>query len=328
MGVSARKLSRNDPCWCGSGRKYKKCHMEEDRAAGIQRFAPREGEEAGHVPGEKAGPARRVPAGIPRPSYAGDGKRERGCKGVSILEGGELEIMRDTCRTARRVLDRGIEAVGPGVTTDEIDAVVHQACIDEGGYPSPLNYMGFPGSACISVNEVVCHGVPDARPLANGDIVNIDVTLFLNGFHGDCSETVAVGDIDADSRRLMGVTRECLRRGISSIRPGGHVRDIGCSIVPYVNQHGYSVERSYCGHGIGRCFHMDPQVLHYCARGRSPVMKPGMIFTVEPMINMGTFRHKVLEDGWTVVTADGKRSAQFEHTVLVTEKGAEILTVK
>jgi len=277
--------------------------------------------------GGRSARLRLVPPHIGCPEYAATGDTERGCKGYSCLAGCELDQMRETCRAARRVLDRAIGAVRPGITTDELDVLVHEACIAEGGYPSPRNYHGFPKSVCTSVNEVICHGIPDARPLANGDIVNIDVTLFLGGLHGDCSETVAVGDIDGSSRRLLNTARKCLDLGISAIRPRGRIRDIGCAIADYAHRQGCTVVRSFCGHGIGRCFHMAPQVLHYCSNDGAGRIRPGMIFTVEPMINLGTWRHKIRNDHWTAVTADGKRSAQFEHTVLVTNEGAEILTL-
>ena len=271
-------------------------------------------------------PMRPVPAHIACPVYAVTGQGEIACGGISRLSGRELDQMRETCRAARRVLDKAIKTVRPGVTTDQIDAVVHQACIDAGGYPSPLNYHGFPKSVCTSVNEVICHGIPDDRPLKNGDIVNIDVTLFLNGLHGDCSETVPVGNIEKPSRRLLETTRECLQRGISAIHPHGWIKDIGFSITEHAHQRGYSVVRAYCGHGIGRCFHMDPQVSHFFSKDDTVRIEPGMIFTIEPMINMGGWQHKQWDDRWTAVTADGQRSAQFEHTVLVTESDVEILT--
>lgn len=271
-------------------------------------------------------PMRPVPAYIACPAYATTGKGEHACRGFSRLSGRELEQMRETCRAARRVLDKAIKTVHAGVSTDQIDAVVHEACIAEGGYPSPRNYYGFPKSVCTSVNEVICHGIPDDRPLENGDIVNIDVTLFLDGFHGDCSETVPVGDIDKSSRHLLKTARECLWRGISAICPHSRVKDIGSAIAKYAHLQGCSVVRAYCGHGIGRCFHMDPQVFHYSSRDGTERIEPGMVFTVEPMINMGVWQHKLWDDRWTAVTTDGERSAQFEHTVLVTENGLEILT--
>ncbi len=239
----------------------------------------------------------------------------------------EIEQIRKTCRAARRVLDQAVEAVRPGVTTDALDVIVHEACIAEGGYPSPLNYHGFPKSVCTSVNEVICHGIPDDRPLEDGDIVNVDVTLFLNGVHGDCSETIAVGQIDQASETLMKVTYEAMMRGIHAIKLGGCVRDIGRAIEPYVKRQGYSVVRDYCGHGIGTQFHCDPTVPHFYDSRNKVRFEPGMVLTVEPMINMGVWKQVLGEDNWTVVTADLKRSAQFEHTVLVTQEGVDILTL-
>jgi len=323
-----QKLGRNDPCWCGSGRKYKTCHMEKDRLDGsMQRdFDKHDHSQTPMSPGHVT-PMRPVPPHIKCPDYATTGNGEHACSGFSRLGGCELEQMRETCRAARRVLETGIKAVRSGITTDQIDAVVHEACIAEGGYPSPLNYHGFPKSVCTSVNEVICHGIPDNRPLKNGDIINIDVTLFLKGFHGDCSETVPVGEIDEASQHLLEITRKCLQRGISAIQPHGRIRDIGVSITDYAHGEGYSVVRAYCGHGIGRCFHMDPQVSHYPSNQDTTRIEPGMIFTVEPMINIGKWQHKVWDDKWTAVTADGQRSAQFEHTVLATKNGPEILTL-
>jgi len=327
MAEAARKTGRNDPCWCGSGKKYKKCHMDQDRAeASTTRSS-----EVSHIAHRPVSPGlvrptRHIPDSVQYPEYAATGQGERNCKGYSRLTGPGLEQMRETCRAARRVLDRAIRAVRPGVTTDDLDAIVHEACIQEGGYPSPLKYHGFPKSVCTSVNEVICHGIPDDRPLADGDIVNIDVTLFLGGVHGDCSETVAVGEIDRSSRRLLATARECLRLGLSAIRPHSRIRDIGYAIADYAHRQGCTVVRAYCGHGIGRCFHMEPHVFHYRNNEDAAKITPGMIFTVEPMINLGGWQHKLLDDHWTAVTADGKRSAQFEHTVLVTEDGPEILT--
>lgn len=269
---------------------------------------------------------RAVPDHISRPNYAKTGVGERGRTGLSILAGKDLELMREACRTARRVLDLALKAVAPGVTTDQIDEIVHQACIAESGYPSPLNYRGFPKSVCTSVNEVICHGIPDARPLESGDIVNIDVTLYLNGFHGDCSATVPVGKISRQSRHLMDTARECLRIGIAAIKPDGKTGDIGNAIAEYAHRQGCSVVRAYCGHGIGRHFHMEPTVAHFRDYSLSSKIRPGMIFTVEPMINLGVWQHKTWSDGWTAVTADGQRSAQFEHTIRVSDDGVETLT--
>ena len=217
-------------------------------------------------------------------------------------------------------------AVRPGVTTDELDAVVHAACIERGGYPSPLGYNGFPKSLCTSINEVICHGIPDSTALADGDIVNCDVTIFLDGVHGDTNATFLVGEVDEPSRRLVEVTRECLEVGIAAVRPGGTVRDIGQAIQAYAEGLGYGVVRSFVGHGIGRTFHAEPQVYHYDNPAARMVLEPGMTFTIEPMITVGDHRHDLWADGWTAVTKDRSRTAQFEHTLAVTDTGSEVLT--
>ena len=217
-------------------------------------------------------------------------------------------------------------AVAPGVRTDELDRVAHEACIRRGGYPSTLAYNGFPKSCCISINEVICHGIPGDRRLERGDIVNCDVTIYLDGVHGDCSATVGVGPIGADAERLIAVTQECMERGIAAVRPGAPVRDIGRAIQALADASGYSVVREFCGHGIGTQFHMEPQVSHAYDSSAITPMVPGMTFTIEPMIAMGRPEHRVLADGWTAVTADGQLTAQFEETVMVTPTSVEILT--
>jgi methionyl aminopeptidase len=234
--ATIKKLGRNDPCWCGSGKKYKKCHMEQDRSTKKPLSFTKIPTPKHLVTKGQVSPFRAVPANIKCPDYAETGGGEQEFSMQSKLSNQEIEQMRHTCCAARRVLDKAIKAVRPGVTTDYLDAVVHEACIAEGGYPSPLNYNGFPKSVCTSVNEVICHGIPDNRPLRNGDIVNIDVTIFLNGLHGDCSETVPVGDIDRESQNLLAVVYESMMRGIAAIRPNGFIRDIGRAIETYVNK--------------------------------------------------------------------------------------------
>jgi methionyl aminopeptidase len=244
-----------------------------------------------------------------------------------VADGEErMRRIRRACRAAAEVLAEGARAVRPGVSTDEIDVVVHEACLARGGYPSTLNYHGYPKSLCTSVNEVILHGIPDSRPLADGDIVNLDVTIYLEGMHGDCSATFLVGDVDQASRRLVRVTREAMMLGIEAVRPGRPLSDVGRAIERHASAHGYGVVRAFCGHGIGEDFHMDPQVLHYYEPRSRTVLEEGMVFTVEPMLTMGSPEHVVWSDGWTAVTTDGQRAAQFEHTILVTRDGAEILT--
>ncbi len=270
-------------------------------------------------------PRRPVPPEIPRPNYAVSGRPRTSPRVADPVE--RLERIRRACRAAAEVLAEGGRAVRAGVTTDEIDRVVHESYLRRGGYPSTLNYHGFPKSLCTSVNEVILHGIPDSRPLEDGDIVNLDVTIYLEGMHGDCSATFLVGSVDEASRRLVRVTRECLEVGIAAVRPGRPVSDVGKAIERHAVAHGYGIVRAFCGHGIGEDFHMEPQVLHYYDSRARTVMEEGMVFTVEPMLTGGRPDHRVWPDGWTAVTLDGERAAQFEHTLLVTAAGAEILTL-
>jgi len=302
-------LKANDPCWCGSGRKFKRCHRDS-----AERLRP-----------GRISPMRTVPAEIPRPDYADTGQPVRWPE-PRVKSADVIERMRHACRAAAEVLELGGAAVAPGVTTDEIDAVVHQAYIDRGGFPSTLNYRGYPKSLCTSVNEVICHGIPDDRALRDGDIVNLDVTIFLEGVHGDTNATFFVGEVDEASRRLVEVTRECLDRGIAAVRPGARFSDIGRAIEEHATAHRYEVVRAFVGHGIGEQFHTELQIPHYYEPRLTAVMEPGMVFTIEPMISIGTGMHRIWDDDWTAVTADGSRTAQFEHTVLVTDDGVEILT--
>ena len=317
------KPGANDPCWCGSGQKYKRCHRDEDaRGDGASgRLAARPGAVRAGV----VSPRRPVPPHIARPNYAVSGRPRPSPRIADPAD--RLARIRRACRAAAEVLAEGGRAVRAGVTTDEIDAIVHEGYIARGGYPSTLNYHGFPKSLCTSVNEVILHGIPDSRPLANGDIVNLDVTIYLDGVHGDCSVTFFVGDVDEASRRLVRITRECMEIGIAAVRPGRPISDVGRAIEKHAAAHGYGVVRAFCGHGIGEDFHMEPQVLHYYEPRVRTIMEEGMIFTIEPMLTAGRPEHIVWPDGWTAVTVDGGRAAQFEHTVLVTRDGAEILTV-
>ncbi|KAL5490064.1 FMA1_1 [Sanghuangporus weigelae] len=281
-------------------------------------------------------PRRTVPSHIPKPDYADDGRVKsflhsvRGLLALAtpprILSPEEQEKMRTVCRLGREILDIAGAAIEPGITTDEIDAVVHQATIERDAYPSPLNYRRFPKSVCTSVNEVICHGIPDRRPLLNGDIINIDVSLYYDGFHGDLNETYAVGDIDEESKKLIRTTRECLDEAIKICKPGALFRDIGKVIEPIAKRNGCSVVRQYTGHGINELFHCNPNIPHYAKNKAIGTMKPGMTFTIEPMINLGTWDGLHWPDDWTCTTADGKRSAQFEETLLITDTGVDVLT--
>jgi methionyl aminopeptidase len=310
----------NDPCWCGSGKKYKRCHRDADDASGGR---PGEARPDRVAPGTVS-PERPVPASIPRPPYILSDHPGPVPRIADPVE--RIARMRRAGRAAGQVLAEVARAVRPGVTTDELDRVAHEACIARGGYPSPLRYHGFPKAICTSVNEVILHGIPDSRPLRDGDVVSVDVTIFLDGVHGDCCGSFPVGTVDEPSARLLRVAEECLHKGIGAVRPGRPVSDIGRAVEAHATANGYGVVRSFCGHGIGEEFHTDPQVLHYYDPRARQVMREGMTFTVEPMLTVGTHRHVLWPDGWTAVTEDGQRAAQFEHTVLVGPDGAEILT--
>jgi len=302
-------LQANDPCWCGSGRKFKRCHRAQD----------------GRVVQGAISPMRTVPANIVRPPYAETGSAPRWDE-PRVKSSEIIGHMRTAGAMAAEILHLAGEMVRPGITTDEIDVYVHDLTVERGAYPSPLNYHGYPKSVCTSVNEVICHGIPDSRVLLEGDIVNLDVTVYVNGVHGDCNATFAVGQIDDESERLIRVTEECLWHGIEAVAPGRPISDIGKSIEKRANADKFGVVRAFVGHGIGEQFHTDLQILHYFSPTATTVLKPGMTFTIEPMITMGTWQHKMWNDGWTAVTADGKRTAQFEHTLLVTDDGVEVLT--
>jgi methionyl aminopeptidase len=247
---------------------------------------------------------------------------------ITIKSAPEIDAMRAACRLAAKTLKLSAELIKPGVTTEDINTFVHEYTLECGAVPAPLNYKGYPKSVCTSVNEVVCHGIPSRKQvLQEGDIINVDVTTILDGFHGDTSRTFMVGNVSIEAKKLVETTWEALHRGIRAARPGGRIRDIGAAIQDYVEPLGYGVVRDYVGHGIGRVFHEPPQVPHYRASGANPRLRPGMTFTIEPMINLGTHETVLdVEDGWTVYTADRRLSAQFEHTILVTDDGVEILT--
>ncbi len=238
-----------------------------------------------------------------------------------------FEGMRRAGRLTAEALDLLADHVKPGVPTEEIDRLVFEFAMDNGAYPATLFYRGYTKSTCTSINHVVCHGIPNDKPLRDGDIVNIDVTLILDGWHGDSSRMYYVGDVPRRAQRLCEITYEAMMRGIAAIRPGGTTNDIGAAVQAFAEAERCSVVRDFCGHGVGRVFHDSPTILHYVEPSYSVELKPGMIFTVEPMINLGRPHVKVLADGWTAVTRDRSLSAQFEHTVGVTETGVEIFTL-
>jgi methionyl aminopeptidase len=238
----------------------------------------------------------------------------------------EIEVMRESCQLAAEVLVMIDPYVKPGVTTDRLNEICHEYIVSKGAIPSPLNYRGFPKSICSSVNEEICHGIPSNRKLRNGDIVNLDITTYFKGFHGDTSRTFFVGSPRKKAEKLVEVCKEALQRGIEIVKPGARLGDIGATIQGLAESHGYTVVREFCGHGIGSNFHEEPQILHYGNFGDGLEIKKGMVFTIEPMINLGKPDLKILPDKWTAVTQDGQLSAQFEHTLCVTDTGVDVMT--
>ncbi|WUH96564.1 type I methionyl aminopeptidase [Spirillospora sp. NBC_00431] len=270
-------------------------------------------------------PMRKVPASIARPEYVGKKHPKTGEPDVKTPE--IIEAMRVAGRIAARALAEVGRHVKPGVTTDELDVVGHEFLLDHGAYPSTLGYRGFPKSLCTSINEVICHGIPDDTVLRDGDIVNVDITAFIGGVHGDTDATFLCGDVDEESRLLVERTHEAAMRGIRAVKPGRALNVIGRVIESYAKRFGYGVVRDFTGHGIGTTFHSGLVVPHYDDPNATTIIEPGMTFTVEPMLTLGTHDYDIWQDGWTVVTKDRKRTAQFEHTLLVTESGHEILTL-
>ena len=268
---------------------------------------------------------RPVPDHIVKPHYAETGEvvawDESRIKSSDVIE-----RMRHAGSVAAEILRLAGEAVRPGITTDELDAYVHDLYLERDAYPSPLNYHGYPKSVCTSVNEVICHGIPDSRILQDGDIINLDVTAYIGGVHGDTNATFCVGEVDPASVDLINRTEECMWFGIEAVQPGQPLSDIGKAIEQHAKRHQLGVVRAFIGHGIGEQFHTDIQVFHYYDPRSTTIMRPGMTFTIEPMITLGSWQHRMWDDGWTAVTADGKRTAQFEHTLLVTDDGVEVLT--
>lgn len=266
-----------------------------------------------------------VPSHIIAPAYALSGKVPTSPIQAERKTDIEIKYMREACSLAREVLNIARNFVQVGVTTKEIDQVVHNAAIERGVYPSPLNYKGFPKSVCTSVNEVVCHGIPDDSRLENGDIINIDVTLYVNGFHGDLSETILIGDVDDDGKRLVSVTKLCLEAAIAVCKHNECFSLIGKTISNLAAKEGLNIVPDFIGHGIGRYFHGPPDILHF-DNDLYGKMKSGMTFTIEPILSEGSTDFTILKDGWTCVSCDGSRSAQFEHTILITDTGADVLT--
>jgi len=288
---------------------------------------------SGHLTPGRVGPARRVPDGIPRPEYVGR-PGPRPYTGDDRYSPAEVERIRAAGRIAAQAVETVAAALRPGITTDELDAIGHEFLVAHDAYPSALGYRGFPKSICTSINEVICHGIPDDTELRDGDIVKIDITAYRDGMHGDLCAAYPVGTVAPEAADLVERTREALARGIRSVAPGREVNVIGRAIESYARRFGYGVVRDYTGHGVGAVFHSGLVIPHYdAAPAHATVIEPGMVFTIEPMLTLGTPEHPGTsdwdewEDGWTVVTRDGSLTAQFEHTIVVTERGAEILTL-
>ncbi len=278
------------------------------------------------APGAISG-RRAVPASIARPDYV-DRPAPARYTGPEVKDAETVEKMRIAGRIAAQAMESAAQAIAPGVTTDELDRIAHEFMLDHGAYPSTLGYRHFPKSICTSVNEVICHGIPDDRPLKDGDIVNIDITAFIGGVHGDTDATYLCGNVDEESRLLVERTHEAMMRGIKAAVPGREINIIGRVIESYAKRFGYGVVRDFTGHGIGTAFHSGLVIPHYDAAPQyNTVIEPGMTFTIEPMLNLGSNEWDMWEDQWTVVTKDRMRSAQFEHTILITDTAAEILTL-
>ncbi|BBO92186.1 type I methionyl aminopeptidase [Desulfosarcina ovata] len=284
------KISRNAPCPCGSGKKYKRCCL-----------------------------------GKPAPSQVSDLQYAKKYQ-IRIKTPKQIEGIRTAGKLVVQTLDLVESHLKSGITTDAINTLVHEFTIAHGAKPAPLNYRGYPKSVCVSINEVICHGIPGERVIKDGDLVNVDVTSILDGYYADANKTFFVGTPSEGARKLVSVTRHCLAQGIAMVKPGNTVGDIGHVIQTYAESQGCSVVREFVGHGVGIDFHEAPQVPHYGAPGTGIRLIPGMVFTIEPMINLGRKELVILDDGWTAVTRDGSLSAQFEQTLLVTETGVESLT--
>lgn len=281
----------------------------------------------GHLTPGQVSPPRPVPKAIPRPEYVGR-PEPRSFAGSDVYSAAEIELIRESGRIAAGAVEAVGAAVRPGATTNELDAIAHEYLVANGAYPSTLGYRGFPKSCCTSLNEVICHGIPDDTVIVEGDLVNIDITAFKNGMHGDLNKTFVAGEADQAALDLVERTREALTRGIKAVAPGRQVNVIGRAIESYAQRFGYGVVRDFTGHGVGAAFHSGLIIPHYDSAPKfDDVIKVGMVFTIEPMLTLGTHEWDLWADDWTVTTKDKSLSAQFEHTLVVTERGAEILTL-
>lgn len=281
---------------------------------------------AGHLIPGRMSPLRTVPKHIARPEYVGRPAPAPNLDGDRYTTD-EIERIRAAGRIAAGAIEAAASAIAPGVTTDDLDRIAHEYVVGHGAYPSTLGYRGYPKSSCTSVNEIICHGIPDDTVLEHGDLVNIDVTAYLDGYHGDLNHTFLVGEASEQATLLVERTREALARGIRAVAPGRQVNVVGRAIEAYAKRFGYGVVRDYTGHGVGRAFHTGLVIPHYDAPEFDTVIEPGMVFTIEPMLTLGTTEWDVWADDWTVATRDRSLTAQFEHTLVVTDRGAEILTL-
>jgi methionyl aminopeptidase len=286
-----KKVGRNNPCPCGSGLKYKKCCLRKDKA---------------------------MQTDIKELYY----KKYK----IRLKEEKDIEGIREAGRLVGETFKEVEKMIAPGIVTDEINRLVHDFTVENGGVPAPLNYNGFPKSVCISINDVICHGIPGERILQDGDIVNVDITTILNGYYADCNRTYCVGTPGPEAEKIVHVARESLKRGMQQVKAGNTTGDIGWAIQTFAESEGCSVVREFVGHGIGFDFHEPPQICHFGRKGEGIILVPGMVFTIEPMINIGRKELRILPDNWTAVTRDGSLSAQFEQTILVTPDGYESLT--
>lgn len=281
----------------------------------------------GHLVPGRVSPQRPVPAGIARPEYVGRSGPKR-FEGSDVYDAASIELIRQSGTIAAQAVDAVGAAIRAGITTDELDVISHEFIVSQGAYPSTIGYRGYPKSVCTSINEVICHGIPDDTVLVDGDIINIDITAYRNGFHGDLSKTFIVGEASQEVTDLVARTQEAMLRGIRAVAPGRQVNVIGRAIESYARRFGYGVVRDYTGHGVGSAFHSGLIIPHYDSAPRyDDVMEVGMVFTVEPMLTLGTHEWDMWADDWTVVTRDRSMTAQFEHTLVVTERGADILTL-
>ncbi|EAZ63252.1 methionine aminopeptidase [Scheffersomyces stipitis CBS 6054] len=322
-------------CFRTSWNTHKSIHTAEDGSDDYNPFPTFSytGDLRPHYP---LTPRRPIPKHIKLPDYAKTGKPISEIKNdrigrIPVHTPKEIEKIRKVAKLSREILDAAGKLVKPGITTEDIDALIHKECLKRNCYPSPLNYYNFPKSVCTSVNEVICHGIPDKYVLQDGDIVNVDVSIYYLGFHSDLNETYYVGDkakANPDVVRLVETTREALDLAIAAVKPGLAFRDLGNIIEEHATKNGLSVVKTYCGHGTGELFHCQPNVPHYAKNKAIGIAKPGMVFTIEPMLNLGSYRDIQWPDNWTATTLDGKFSAQFEHMMLVTEDGVEVLTAR